>query len=381
MKCFQLKLVVIFLLTVLLLSACQDKGVKAKLSQEIFATAAIKTKVSTLRFSGEIEPLRESVVIASADGVVSQLLFKFGEEVSKGKTLVEIKSSQLQKNFDETLTAYLKAKDALAVEKAIYIGSQKLWAAGLIAKNTYDADKSTLYSSELSFVQAKNKLQMLIEANQIKHTKGLLDLNLADIDKVKKALNQNTDKTTLVAPIAGVLLLPPKVDSDKEIHLGSHVKESDVLALIGDLSGFVVRVKVSEVDVDKLAVGMKAQVTGVSFQGQTLEGEVTQVNAQALSGTASSGLPQFGATIRVKNIPDVIKKHIRIGMSADITIHLNESHKLVVPTKALHHDALATWVNKKEAGRCVKQLVATGQPFAGDVAIISGLKAGDKVCL
>lgn len=380
MKRLSISLLAAILLPILLLSAC-DKTTKKTKEKSSFAVASIRQMSNTLRYSGEIEPIKESVVIANTDGVISQLQFKFGEEVKAGSKLLELKSSQLQKNFDETLTAYLKAKDALAVEKAKFIGSEKLWAEGLIAKNTYDADKSTLYSSELSFVQAKNKLKILIDSKQINRKQGLLDLNLADIDKVKAALSQHTDKTIVTAPISGVVLLPPKTDSEKQIHLGSHVKDNDVLALIGDLNGFLVHVKVPEVDVDKLTVGMNAQVTGVSFQGQTLQGEVVQVNAQALSGTASSGLPQFGATIAVKQVPEQVKRHLRIGMSADIAIPLSGKKALVVPTKALHHDALSTWVNKKNGSNCVKQFVTTGQPSATDVTILSGLKAGDEVCL
>lgn len=369
--------VLIFLLCALL-TACGGPPEKSAESKEQVVQASMQEAGETLYFSGEIKPIQEAVVTSPGDATVMQMPFDYGQAVKKDDVLFVIDSKSLQKNYDESLTAYLKAKDALAVQKAKFVGSQKLWDAGLISRNAYEADESSLYSSEMSFIQAKNKLAEIMAENHLPYSDALFRLKLSDTDAVKKALDKKTNEVNLKAPISGILLHPPKSDNDKTVRLGSHIKDGEVVGLIGDLSGFAIEVKVSEVDIDKIKPGLRVTVKGVTFQSTPLQGEVRKVNAQALA-SSSSGLPQFEATIVVHHIPEKLLHHIRIGMSAEIELSLKQQAHLTIPLSAVYRERNQTYVKLKQGGKTLVKPVSIGQASAQTVTVISGLKAGDSV--
>ena len=97
-----------------------------------------------LHFSGTIEPLKERNISSPVDGTVEQMHFHYGQFVKKGQAIMTINSPTLQKQFNETLTEYLKSKDNYNVARAKFSGTQELWDAGLLAKNNYLSEKSNL---------------------------------------------------------------------------------------------------------------------------------------------------------------------------------------------------------------------------------------------
>ncbi len=369
---------VLILLFMFIVGACsKDKASKSQKTVE----ATVKTHSTTLHFSGDIRPINEAVVMTPAEGLVTKIYFKYGQEVKKGDVLLTINSTSLQKNYNETLTAYLKAKDTLSVEQAKFIGSEKLWKAGLIAKNGFDADKSTLHSSEIAFMQAKKRLADLLGKSAYTDNDNVFDLSLSDVNKVKAALSKKYNTFSLKAPISGVILLPLKAESDKAVHVGSHLKENDVIALVGDMSGFMVNINIPEVDIDKLKVGMIAKVFGILFQDEKVQGTITELNGQATLQSINSGMPEFGATVVVKQLPLTLKKHLRIGMSANIDVLLESRTALVIPTATVHHSAHNNFVMLKTEKGCQKKVVRLGRPYESDVIVTSGLVSGDRVCL
>lgn len=94
----------------------------------------------------------------------------------------------------------------------------------------------------------------------------------------------------LKSPRDGVLLYPPKAGEDKSVrvNVGSTVKSSQVIGLIGDLSGISIEIDVPEIDITQIQTGMNAVVSGVAFGKYPLKGQLVAVNAQASN---NNGLP------------------------------------------------------------------------------------------
>ncbi|WP_232220322.1 efflux RND transporter periplasmic adaptor subunit [Legionella tunisiensis] len=88
----------------------------------------------TLYFSGTIQPLQESTLTSPMDAIVETMHYHYGQLVKKGDIVVTLNSTDLQRQYNDTLTEYLKAKDNFTVAKAKFIGTQELWDAGLLSK-------------------------------------------------------------------------------------------------------------------------------------------------------------------------------------------------------------------------------------------------------
>lgn len=364
-----------------LLTACSDhkEQKKSDLQTYVVKTEAVQ---KTLYFSGSIQPLQESTLTSPMDAIVETMHYHYGQLVKKGDIVVTLNSTELQKQYNDTLTEYLKAKDNFTVAKAKFIGTEELWDAGLLSKNNYLSEKSSLDTARVSLMQATRKLSEMLEKmdNGEGTAKNLSALNIADFDKVRQALSSKHNLIHLKAPTDGVLLYPPKASEDKSARLtvGAAVKSGQVLALVGDLTGVSIEIDVPEIDIDKIHTGMAANITGVALGKQVLNGELVAVNAQA--SNSGGALPSFSAVVEVKNLNEEQRRWIKVGMSASVELPITGNEQLLVPIVAVKQDKGNSVVKLRASdGSLSNRIVSTGSAQADKVVIASGLRAGDVV--
>lgn len=335
----------------------------------------------TLHFTGTIQPLRESTLTSPMEAVVETMNFHYGQMVKKGDVVLTLNSNELQKQYNDTLTDYLKAKDSYTIAKAKFVGTQELWDSGLLSKNNYLSEKSGVDTARVTLMQATRKLTEMLEKMDDSNTQNLSSLSLADFDKVRKILTSNHNIIRLKAPSDGIMLYPPKSGDDKStrVSVGSSVKSGQVIALVGDLKGISVEIDVPEIDIDKIHPGMNATISGVAFGKHHLKGKVVAVNAQA-SNTSSGGLPSFTAVVEVSSLTAEQQPWIKVGMSAAIELSIDSDNQLLIPIAAVKREKGNSIVNLRSAkGSIEKRIIITGPAQADSVVIESGLKEGDVV--
>lgn len=335
----------------------------------------------SLHFTGTIQPLRESTLSSPMEAVVETMNFHYGQMVKKGDVVLTLNSNELQKQYNDTLTDYLKAKDSYSIAKAKFVGTQELWDAGLLSKNNFLSEKSGVDTARVTLMQATRKLTEMLDKMDDKNSQNLSSLSLADFDKVRKILTSNHNIIRLKAPSDGVMLYPPKSGEDKttRITVGSTVKSGQVIALIGDLKGISVEIDVPEIDIDKIRPGMNATISGIAFGKHHLKGTLVAVNAQA-SNSSGGGLPSFTAVVEVKSLTPEQQPWIKVGMSAAIELSVDSDNQLLIPIAAVKREKGNSIVNLQLAqGTIEKRIITTGPAQADSVVIESGLKDGDVV--
>ncbi|WP_131782007.1 efflux RND transporter periplasmic adaptor subunit [Legionella gresilensis] len=366
-------------LLVILLIGCSDSSKPTASKQQTY-TVKSEPVHKTLYFTGTIQPLHESAITCPMDAVIETMNYNYGQVVKKDEVVITLNSTELQKQYNEILTDYLKAKDNFTIAKAKFTGTDELWKAGLIAKNNYLSEKSSLDTARVALMQSTRKLTEMLDKIDDTDAKNLSTLSIAEFNKVKEALTRNHNLIHLKAPAQGILLSPPKSGEEKSGHLkvGSAVKAGQVIALIGDLRGISVEIDVPEVDIDKIKPGMQAKITGVALGKEVLEGKLVAINAQA-SSTGSNGLPSFNATVEVKQLTAKQQALVKVGMSAAIELSLEGNNQLVIPIAAIKREKGSNVVRVLADGKIATRQVATGSALADKVIIESGLKIGDTV--
>ncbi|HBC0468129.1 TPA: efflux RND transporter periplasmic adaptor subunit [Legionella pneumophila] len=335
----------------------------------------------TLHFTGTVQPLRESSLTSPMEAVVETMHFHYGQMVKKGEIVLTLNSNELQKQYNDTLTDYLKAKDSYSIAKAKFVGTEELWNAGLISKNNYLSEKSGLDTARVTLMQATRKLSEMLEKMDDKNTQNISNLSLADFDKVRKILTTNHNLIHLKAPSDGIMLYPPKSGEDKNnrVTVGSTIKSGQVIALVGDLKGISVEIDVPEIDIDKIRPGMDATISGVAFGRHQLKGKLVAVNAQA-SNTSTGGLPSFTAVVEVNSLTPEQQSWIKVGMSASIELNVESNNQLLIPIAAVKREKGSSVVRVQLAkGKIQKRMITTGAAQADSVVVESGLKSGDVV--
>jgi HlyD family secretion protein len=364
---------------VICLISCKEKS-KETVQEKSFI---VREEVSTekLYFSGEIKPIREAAVSVPSDAMVKKMLFNFGDSVKENQALLILNSPTQQKEYDDALTSYLKAKDDLDIAEAKFSGTQSLWKAGLVSENSFKSDKSALFTNKITLLQAKAKLTLLAKRLKGVSTDSMLELSLSDFDRVQTLLDKDKNKIILHAPYDGIALLPPKKDDSHELRVGSQLKSSDVVALVGDVSGLAVTIKIPEINIDKIKKGMKAEITGIAFPGFTLSSVVQSINAQANSSAGDSGgLPVFTAKVVVPTLSREQKAVVKMGMSASVHVILQEKSRMMIPIKAVRLDKGKIWVKRKDKQGVVTNVeVTTGISTSDSVQVLSGLLVGEQL--
>jgi hypothetical protein len=194
---------------------------------------------------------------------------------------------------------------------------------------------------------------------------------------------------TIKAPQAGVVLAPEKDSNDgaggdnanKDLHVGTQVKENQNLVSIGDLTGIATTVSVSEMVINQIKPGQAVTVTVTALPDMTLQGVVKSVGAQAqTSGDSQSNNANFPVNIVVPQITPQQRDLIRVGMSAQIQILLPNPPQIMLPITAVYQKNGMSMVKVLNAqGKPQEVPVMTGQTTLDQIAITQGIKAGDKV--
>lgn len=363
-----------------LLLGCGGSDAGKKAANNTY-TVHVSTIHKTLFFTGTVQPLQENTLTSPMEAVVEKMHVHYGEHVKKSQEVFTLNSTELQKQYNDTLTEYLKAKDSYSIARAKFTGTEDLWQAGLISKNNFLSEKSSLTTARISLMQATRKLSDMLEKMGDSTYQDLSQLSFAEFDKVRLALTGKHNLIHLKSPSDGVLLYPPKANEDKSnrVSIGSSTKAGQVLALVGDLRGIRVEIDVPEVDIDKIKPGMAATVRGVAFAKQSLKGKLVTVNAQA--STASGGaLPSFSAIVEVNGLDAKQQSWVKVGMSASIELAIDSMDKLLIPIAAISQKNGKSIVFVRDAkGSYSPRIVITGAALADKVVIDSGLKSGDVI--
>ncbi|WP_419419784.1 efflux RND transporter periplasmic adaptor subunit [Legionella sp. D16C41] len=371
--------IVIIVFLISLLFGCGNSHEPTSIKQQTYVVKAEPIH-KTLYFTGTIQPLHENAITCPMDAVIEKMNYNYGQVVKKNEVVITLNSTELQKQYNEILTDYLKAKDNFTVAKAKFTGTDELWKAGLIAKNNYLSEKSSLDTARVALMQSTRKLTEMLEKIDDTDAKNLSALSIAEFNKVKQALAKDHNLIHLKASAQGILLAPPKSGEEKsgQLKVGSAVKAGQVIALIGDLSGISVEIDVPEIDIDKIKPGMKAKITGVALGKEILEGKLVAINAQA-SSTSNNGLPSFNATVAVTSLTPKQQALVKVGMSAAIALSLEEQEQLVIPIAAVKQEKGASVVRVLANGKISTRQVATGSALTDKVIVDSGLKIGETV--
>ena len=363
---------------IVLQAACSKEP---KLDGSHLETVQARSYANTLFYTGTIRPLKTLVIPSPADGAIIDMPFQYGEHVKTGQLLYMLSSAKFLSDYKTALLQYLKAKNEFGNSEAQLKEGEFLHKNELISDDEFKNKKSNFYASQLSLVQAKDALENLIHQLNLKEG-NLYNLSIADIDKINDAMHLKTDSDSLrvTSPTAGVVLSMSKNEDEvKKLAKGDVVKQGDVLAIIGDMSGLSVRIKVNEMTVNQIKAGQKVSVTGAAFPDDLLTGEISRVDRQA--EVSNGGMPTFAVEVIVPTLTQAQQQYIHVGMSAKVEINIDDAPQIIIPINAIQEKNGNAFVKRydNQSHSIIEIAVKTGTSTIDSVTVTAGLKSGDKI--
>lgn len=171
----------------------------------------------------------------------------------------------------------------------------------------------------------------------------------------------------LTSPIAGTVI-------DRNIARGRLVDSDQTLFVVGDLSRLWLIVHAFERDALRVQIGTKARVAFPALPGRSFEGTVTRIGSR---------VDPVSRTLDVRVELDNPENVLRPGMSGSASIPVGDatSKTVTVPVVAVQRvgDAWCVFIPEAEPGHFEMRPVGRGRDLSGEVEILTGLKAGERV--
>lgn len=368
--------VVMVVVVAVALGACRQKDHQSAQQKPAVLTVKSRAIPLTLAFDTTVAPIRSQTIASRFDGVITHVDFHFGDVLQKGQVLLGIESNQLASDYREHITQYLQSKNTYTVAQAKFRGTEQLYQHNIVDRESYESEKNTLQTDLLGYMNQEQSLRDFLQILPASDRFDLQQLTLQNTDKVKAILQRPVATTELVAPMGGVALLADKDKDGSGIAIGASIKKNTNLLLVGDLSGLLLHFKVPEDQIRSIKIGDKVEVTCQALPSVKIQGQVQQISAQA---TLDGNQSVFPATVVVSSLPrDMISK-VRVGMTAQIMMHIVQPKAIYIPIKAVAIRQGHKQVAVLEHGK--QHWVDVGTAATSDdlVEISGGLVAGQKV--
>ena len=202
--------------------------------------------------------------------------------------------------------------------------------------------------------------QKLIPASQLDAQRGTMETAKARLDATRARLSDRV----ITAPFAGVL-------GFRQVSPGTLVTPGTTIASLDDISTIKLDFTVPETYLSALAPGQAVTARSKAWPDREFSGVVTGVDSRVDPVTRA-------VTVRAE-LPNP-DRALRPGMLLSVDVFQPERRALVIPEIAVVQVADAAHVFVVDAGETVAQrAVVTGARRPGDVEIVKGLAAGERI--
>ncbi len=291
--------------------------------------------------NGVMEAARVAEIKSEVDEIVEKKLAQEGDAVREGQQLVLLTRSKTQLEYDQKRNALLNAEA--------------------------DVRKTT---REVS-VQKKLLKNMAVSRQQVEEAEQALNRARATLGICRQEFGmaqRKIDSTVVRSPMNGVVLK----DFTK---IGAAVSPGKEIITVGDISKFIVRAKVDELDIQQISIGQNVDIKADAFPDQTMRGKVASIATQAERET-------FAKIEVLINITDAGKLSLKHNLSVRINVLTEDiPDALSIPAKCiLKKDGDTAWVIVRNGMRMVRRRrIRLGKPAGDRVQVLSGIGEGEAV--
>ena len=204
-----------------------------------------------------------------------------------------------------------------------------------------------------------------------------LESDRATLTRAKTELG----RTIIRAPIPGLVVLREEYRGGerRKPQIGDVVWQNQPLLYLPDISSMIVKTKIREVDLHKVAVGKRATVGVDAYPDLLLSGEVRSIGVLAESKVRPASTNKyFQVIVAVKGS----EERLRPGMTARVMIHCTEvKNTLSVPIQALFEEDRKYYCYVHIDASFEKREVHIGQQNIDWIEIEAGLTEGEDIAL
>lgn len=325
-------------------------------------TAAQAEAPSQYEATGTVRARTAGTVSARMMGYVREVKFQVGDSVRQGQLLVVLDSREMESATRQAEAGLNEARSALPeVNNAVGAAKAQLELAQATFKRMQDLfDKKSISNQEYDEARARWKVaesgyQMALSR------RSQLDARIKQAEAAVAGAQINRGWAEITAPFSGVV-------TEKRVEPGNLAAPGMPLATIEQAGSFRFEATVAESLLPSVRVGQAVTVEldalGKSFPARVSE-IVPSVDAASRAFTVKADLPGAAG--------------LRSGLFGRAVFALGKRSILAVPAGAAAQQGQVQSVLVVQDGVARARLVTLGEKLGGQVEVLSGLAAGEKV--
>jgi len=230
----------------------------------------------------------------------------------------------------------------------------------LLARKSQSAFSQTSHGDSMPEMAHQESGWMVQAATQRLEQFGVAPEEISNLEKTGKEQKE----LTVYSPVSGFI-------TERNALPNAYVQPETKLYTIADLNTVWVYANVPQNDVGRVRPGDHAKVTLDAYPGKSFSARVDQILPQ---------VDQATRTVRVRLVMGNSGLALKPGMYVNVAITAELGRQLVVPSSAILHSGQRSvaFLDRGE-GNLEPRTVTTGPEADGNIVILAGLKAGDRV--
>ena len=403
------KIVISVVVLAVLVAAAAYFLSKSAGSGPVIKTAKVSngTLKVTVAASGKISAGDRAEVYPPTAGTLDVVYVKDGQTVKAGQKLAKMDTGPLRLAVKQAEAGVEQAESGLATidqSTPSHMDVRAAKAAVRAAQAQYDNAKSaytftkslppspsketsvalasaSVKQAKAGLLSAKATLVKVRRGRNVDEQRGAANAGIASAQAALDVAKANLNNAVLLAPMDGTVFLNPAgaAGADGKAPLpaaGAGVAPAAAPFSVVSLGTSTFTAEVDEADIDRVKLGMTADVTLDAFPGATFKTTVVHINPAA-QPTATGG-----TIFQVELALTDTGKSILLGMKGDATIQVSAVEgALTIPVEALFNENGQNYVYKLVSTKLTRTNITVGATTDTSVEVLKGLSAGDTVAL
>ena len=288
----------------------------------------------------EVDPAASVSVLPALTGRLVDMKVSLGDTVRSGQLLASIQSSDLLQVGADVQ----KARDAFHLAQTALERTKQVFSGGGNSQKDVDQAQS-------AFEQARSEMERSELRLKVYELPAQVDLSKLSLP--------------VKAPISGTL---------SSVNVGTNAVVNDLTAslmTVTNLDSVFLTLLVPENLLSQIKVGQTLSATTAAWPDQVLQAKVQSIGAILDPDTRR---------VKVRALVDNPKHHLLPNMFASVKFNVPQPPQVVVPLSAviMSNDKNLVFVQTKP-WTFEPRVVQLGQEDKGEVRVVSGLNAGDKI--
>lgn len=355
----------------------------------------------SLRLNGTTQAARSYVALtpilegAQINALVITKLIASGAHVKQGDILVEFDPQAQMKDFLDKQNTYVSLSGQVAQKKseeeiarskddsALKQAEDDLSRAGLEVQKNEIVSRIDAEKNQEALEEAQATLKQLRETYEHKRASTAAGIHILEVqrDRAQEAMRYaeaNSSRMTLRSPMEGVAVFNMIWLSGRmrTVQLGDSVRPGVPILQVVDPSKMEVRTEVNQVDLARLSIGQRAQIRLDAYPGLVLPGVLQELSPLGHGGQFADTIRVFAARFQIQGEDPRLLPDLSAAIDFDLG---NRGNVLVVPRDAVIKEADKTFVYRQTSTGFEKQAVEISLWGDEEVAVDSGIAAGDIV--